>query len=538
MNILEASWIPVHDARGRAVTIAPHEIVKPALDAGAIAWPRVDLQCATLEFLVGVFQTTCAPVSADEWARWYLTPPTSADLSARLAPFASAFELLGDGPRFLQDRDIPRDDVVSVTSLLIDSPGENTLKKNADLFVKRTSDAALSEAAAAISLFALQAYAPAGGAGNRTGMRGGGPLTTLLVAPRQGTHGLWRTIWLNVLPANVLHCAPPSRPTPDVFPWMGETCTSETHDGEARTVRPNERNALQAFWGMPRRIWLHAEPGERRCFVTGERVSTSVTGFSSRPFGASYAGWSHPLTPYRTDAKKDTRLPLHPSGSIDYRDWLGYVHAREQRNGQIEPAAVVQQLDAGGSTPSRRAVVQSPNGMSATMLAFGYDMDNMKARRFVRSVIPDLKLYTSEFIEADVARLVEAADFAASMLRTTLRDALFGRNAKGDASWIDEELTSRTESSFRQAVEALQHIHSRFDEKFGEDVAKTLSAFGEALRAKALAIFSDHVDLDSAESMDMERVIRAQTILRSSLRGEKFAKRLGLNQPPAEGVAS
>ena len=68
-----------------------------------------------------------------------------------------------------------------VGALLIDTPGANALRKNTDLFVKRGRIEVLSRAAAAIGLFTLSAYAPAGGAGIRTSLRGGGPLTTLLL---------------------------------------------------------------------------------------------------------------------------------------------------------------------------------------------------------------------------------------------------------------------------------------------------------------------------------------------------------------------
>ena len=81
--------------------------------------------------------------------------------------------------------------------LLIDSPGEAGLRKNTDLLVKRGRAARLSRAGAAIALFTLQTYAPAGGRGNRAGLRGGGPLTTL-IAPDPPEDTLWHLLWANV----------------------------------------------------------------------------------------------------------------------------------------------------------------------------------------------------------------------------------------------------------------------------------------------------------------------------------------------------
>ena len=71
----------------------------------------------------------------------------------------------GPGPRFLQDQAELDGEAVPVGALLIDTPGANALRKNTDLFVKRGRIEVLSRAAAAIGLFTLNAYAPAGGAG-------------------------------------------------------------------------------------------------------------------------------------------------------------------------------------------------------------------------------------------------------------------------------------------------------------------------------------------------------------------------------------
>ena len=100
-------------------------------------------------------------------------------LAERFAQVRDAFVLDGAGPRFMQDREELVGGVVPISGLLIDSPGANTIKNNVDLFVKRGRVTTLSRAAAAMSLFALQTFAPSGGAGHRTSLRGGGPLTTL-----------------------------------------------------------------------------------------------------------------------------------------------------------------------------------------------------------------------------------------------------------------------------------------------------------------------------------------------------------------------
>ena len=174
----------------------------------------------------------------------------------------------GPGPRFQQDLSGLDDEPVPVSALFIDSPGANALRKNTDLFVKRGRIAVLSRAAAAIGLFTLQAYAPAGGAGNRVSLRGGGPLTTLLLpGPRTPEEQvpLWRQLWANVFWDEAWD-DPADRPE-RVFPWLVPTRVSD--NGEKTT--PEDVHPAQAFWGMPRRIRLDFEANEKGapCDLTG-----------------------------------------------------------------------------------------------------------------------------------------------------------------------------------------------------------------------------------------------------------------------------
>jgi hypothetical protein len=68
-----------------------------------------------------------------------------------------------------------------IERLLIEAPGESTTSKNTDLLVHRDRVTSLGRAAAAMALYTFQSWAPAGGAGNRTGLRGGGPLVTMVM---------------------------------------------------------------------------------------------------------------------------------------------------------------------------------------------------------------------------------------------------------------------------------------------------------------------------------------------------------------------
>src|SRR5439155_14612486 len=130
----------------------------------------------------------------------------------------------GDGTSFLQDFDQLEGEELPVESLLIEAPGANTIRLNKDLFIKRGQARVLSRGAAAIALYTLQQFAPSGGAGHRTSLRGGGPLVTLAL-PDGGAVSrptLWQRLWLNT-PADLrLDVADKAR----AFPWLAPTRTS------------------------------------------------------------------------------------------------------------------------------------------------------------------------------------------------------------------------------------------------------------------------------------------------------------------------
>ena len=185
----------------------------------AFAWPRPDFDLAAHEFLIGLLAVACPPRDMQDRKRRFLNPPSQQELAAAFAPYESAFLLDGDGPRFLQDFDELKSEASPVEALLIDAPGANTIKLNKDLLVRRGRVKILSRAAAAMALYTLQQFAPAGGAGHRTSLRGGGPLVTLAI-PGAGEDAsvptLWQKIWLNV-PRGAL---PEARQSERIFPWL------------------------------------------------------------------------------------------------------------------------------------------------------------------------------------------------------------------------------------------------------------------------------------------------------------------------------
>ncbi len=259
MNLMNDPWIPVRCADGHTRRIRPHELTMTDNLVVALDAPRPDFNGALAQFLIGLLQTVCAPVDEEQWEEWLWSPPTPETLAQHFAPLAHCFQLDGDGPRFMQDFDINMEgNVKPIAALLIDAPGEKTLEKNRDHFVKCESTQGLCPECTTIALFTLQINAPKGGVGHRTSLRGGGPLTTLLVFDHRSTENselLWRDLWLNVLLKRE-YLAKHHKDNDDLsvwFPWLSPTYTSEK--GQRVTPIDNTHPAI-AYWATPRRILL------------------------------------------------------------------------------------------------------------------------------------------------------------------------------------------------------------------------------------------------------------------------------------------
>ena len=276
LNLINDAWIPVRCRSGRRV-IRPDQIADP--DVLRPDWPRPDLNLACLEFLVGLVYLAHPPQGRDDRAN----PPEAGVLRGAMAPLAPAFELLGDGPLFLQDLEPFEGNGIPIERLFIDSAGDSTSKKNQDLMIRRGRYDPLPLPLAAMALYTLQAFAPSGGKGNRTSLRGGGPMVCLV---KPGNDGLWPLVW-----ANVPHGEPLTVGEFDALPWMRPTKVSRPVSGRTPESFPESESPTkpdpEVFFGQPRRLRLVARDG-------------LATEFIQRPYGASYptSKWRHPLTPY------------------------------------------------------------------------------------------------------------------------------------------------------------------------------------------------------------------------------------------------
>lgn len=525
MNLILAPFIDVVRRDGSQERIRPAQIVSdiegnPVID---VLSPRPDFRSALYQFLIGLLQTTCDSVQGDEdWDELWDSPPNEQELDRWFEPIIDAFELGGNGPRFMQDPSVRDETVLPCNSLLIDYPGANTCRRNTDHFVKRSENGSMSKAMAAAALFCLQTNAPAGGTGYRTGLRGGGPLTTLVLAPPQEGKpaSLWQHLWLNVLPRGeyLRLCGNPDRhASSDRFPWMKDVRVSgkDGVDTYADDVHPD-----QLYWALPRRLWLHASGDDAAvCSVTGENSDEPVAGYSAKNLGVNYAGeWLHPLSPHFMN-KDGLRLPRHPlPGGIVYRHWPAL--ALPQQNADQPAAVVVKHLFRNIPGQFR-------------LWAFGFDMDNMKARAWYDTTMPlySLSGRLLDSFAVSVDALVEAAVLAGQYLRTELRNAWADEQARiglDKLAFVQEALWENTEDDFYSLVDEL-HGSLGLKEDELDVVQRTNRRWLSMLRDHVMRLFDQWAEFAGIENGGPKRAALAHRNLVAKLKGKKLREVLNLS---------
>ena len=525
-NLIRAAWIPVRRRSGAVEHIPPWRI-NDRIDEDpfvAFAWPRPDFDGAVHEFLIGLLSTAAAPRDDDAWENWWLRPPTPEILEQKFEAIAYAFDLDGPGPRFLQDLDpLEGAEDKDVAALLIDSPGAQTLRNNADHFVKRGAAPALCRAAAAMALYTLSAYAPAGGAGHRTSLRGGGPMTTLIVASHEDCgNTLWGRVWPNVETKEQIERRATDAALRDdpgsIFPWLVPTRTSNQKAG-GRPTTPADIHPLQVYWGMPRRLRLLFEHARgRRCGLTGAEDSAIVASYRTRKHGIDYSdGFEHPLTPYYRQKIENTKLPLHPRpGGISYRLWPGLV---VQSNDRLrDPAQVIRHW------PERMS-----HQIETRFVAFGYDMDNMKARGWIESEMPLWLMgdaATRDWLENFIGRATAGANTVARLLTGAIKSALYDKlaDANGDFGFIAERFYRETEGAF---FDALSDVVRSIDENSDSEdpTIQERERWLAPIKTAALRLFDEYAPSDALEDRDMHRYVKARFMLALALRGAGKAGR-------------
>lgn len=515
MNLIQEAWLPFRLQDGSTEVLPLAEIVRP--EVIDLALPRADFQGAAYQLIIGLLQTVMAPEDRREWHRCYSNPPTVEALQEKLNKVTHAFNLIGDGSLFMQDFDTLADCKLSdINGLLIDAPGDNGIKNNTDHFVKRGGIEALSLPMAALALFTLQINAPSGGQGHRVGLRGGGPLTNLLI-PQNNKSTLWQKIWLNIICKETWWYEAPNLKSGKVFPWLMETKISKSKNTE---IYANEIHPLAMYWAMPRRIRLEVEKGEEICSITGQVVSDFVSTYRTQNYGNNYAGeWRHPLTAYRFNPKKVEEVPNSMKaqpGGITYQYWDVLTLTSEAQGQRCSL-----NIENFYEVTSRREQVF---GALPRLWCFGYDMDNMKARGWYDTSLPLYQINPEQ--QTDILQTIKELQELANKFRLELnkriKEAWFERpkDARGDTGFIAAQFWQQTEQIFFEAVQALSQ-----QDIYYPLATKTAEKWLKAMQKTVENLFDEYtLSVDIGDPKQLKRIMQARRFLTGWLYGGKDIK--------------
>lgn len=535
-NLIHESWLPLRRRSGTLEWVPPWCIT----DRGGggddpfvtVDPSRPDLRGALVQFLVGLLQTAWPPRDEDAWLRAWERPPSPRTLKRAFQRLSPAFDLDGDGPRFMQVELPAEAEAAPVALLLMDQPEVKKERENKDLFVKRGQVDGMCRSCLAAALYCLQTFASGGGRGHLTSLRGGGPLSTMVLG-----RDLWQTLWLAVLPADDFWTdGPPDDPLSlRIFPWLGLKRTSE-----AKPIRltPLQADPVQVYWGMPRRIRLELDQAARKgvCPVCGREDQELFSHYRARPLGIKYEGaWRHPLSPYyRTN---DTLVAVKGQpGGICYRHWLGLV--LRDGEGKRLPAQVVWRFTRKlyGKAPGRELA----SGGGVRLWAYGFDMDNKKARGWVDSEMPLVSFPPDkgDEFEYQARALVLAADHAANTLAACLKSAWFSPDRKvkvnqGALPLASEQLYHHTEADFYRALHRVRDLLERGIDPDGPEFVACKEDWVRTLRDTALEIFRQQAQAHLAGPADPRRIALARNKLAASLNPRAHKKLRELMELPS-----
>jgi CRISPR system Cascade subunit CasA len=379
--------------------------------------------------------------------------------------------------------------------LLIEASTDNAQKTNTDHFQKRAKvKEFMCKDCAATALYTLQTFAPGGGGGGdgkSTSLRGGGPLSTILIGD-----DLWGTVWLNVIVSSVFARRECEEKT---FPWL-KIVAFINEQTPVKTIHSQEMNPEHVFWGMPRRIQLNfsvCKP-EESCSICGEKKDFLCHGFFDLTGGLNYQhkqgstkkpSWINPLHPSSPYTQGEDGIPssVHQHGRIAYRYWLGFIENVTAGNIQRIPATVVSQF---------RTMVHE----DGQLWAFGYDIvgGQAKARCWYDakmpiiyaedSIAPILSEHTINMVKA--ARHVSAL-LVAAVLKAQMVEPKLIRNPAGfmevDWNW-SKDLLGRLRKSPTEKTNA---IKEKINASIEELDARTQNSMMSMLDSVRLSFWSN-----------------------------------------------
>jgi len=505
-NLIRDPWIPVYFKSGKRGFARPAEFAPKAADPiVALDCREKDWPAAVMFFMINLVQTACRLGSISESIDW---EPTVEELDAAFGKYAEAFNLFGDGPRFMQ---CPADVFVKPEKVEKTKPGKAKkepdpetgeasaedsvglsnlflLRDTADRRGQRTNTVtnsstaeALGIPAAALCLLAAQinGLGFSGGA-YKPGSRGQG--TALYLLEKDTATTVWGDILPNCLFADVpglgsiyphpfyeddhgLQHSEKDGLYPPVdgktFLWLNAEFPEFSGEREATLIDPDCRdyNVFAHLWGMSLYLRL-AEPKQNNlCGYFPEQGLQPVVRDVKRsptPYWIKMPANNHPLSLGKRglNQKKDIvdMWVSYDSLRTGYHNWYRLLAV-------TEPSEKVEYFSAGMASLCNLNAL----GSGYTLTVQGLSKDKASACGFQKGFHLSTKLVNQAL--SDTNLLLQASDAASKVLEalkgaikisynmSPTKDAKQSHAAVGKQAQAEDLFLRETEQAFLAAID-------------------------------------------------------------------------------------
>lgn len=282
MNLLEDPWIPVRaDGGTGAFRLLTYRELLCEPGNWQVSLPRDDLELACVQLLVCMTQVMFLPEDDPALRARSAAPLSPEDFSAGVEPCKDWFDLDHPTQPFMQSRGVKAAENTPIQKLLIGLPEGN----NHAFFNEAGEVRCLSGSLAAIGLFNQASNSPSFGGGFKGSLRGGAPITTLVVGKT-----LRDTVWRNVLTRPRIVGRQITIPgfEQDQPTWVKPITEKET-------IHWNEIGLVRGLFWQPARVELAKSAVVAPCDVLGSDAVPVYTGFRKEKFNFTVEGvWPHP----------------------------------------------------------------------------------------------------------------------------------------------------------------------------------------------------------------------------------------------------
>ena len=285
MNLLYDPWIPVRSDGGtgefRQIT---YEELLCREGVWQISLPRDDLEMACLQLLICLTQVLFLPSDYKILRQSINAPLGQEEFSAGVDQVESRwFDLADPETPFMQIRGVGADEVTPIQKLLVGMPEGN----NHSFFNEVGEVRHLGAACTAIALFNQAVNSPSFGGGFKGGLRGGAPVTTLVLG-----ESLRDSIWRNVITLDRVKSRIGSGYKYDL---SKDKPTWVQRISQKETVYTSDIGLLRGLFWQPVHVELTPPKYNSTCDLLDVPSKITYEGFKKEKFPYDLVGiWPHP----------------------------------------------------------------------------------------------------------------------------------------------------------------------------------------------------------------------------------------------------